>query len=108
MLIGLVFVYLDKVRNNDVTYLQALGQNPFLAYLLAEAPYQVLRLVGFEDLGLGTEIGSIVLTIVLVAYISVLMMYLYRSRKIISTQKVALIFIIILGIAVVFVIAGVI
>ncbi len=121
MLIGIIFVYLDKVRNKDVAYLQAMGQNPFLAYLLAEAPYQVLKLAGFEYLGfdalfldlfgnkaLGEEVGSVVLTIILVAYISVLMMYLFRHRKIISTQKVALIFIIVLGLAVVLVIAGII
>ncbi len=108
MLIGLIFVYFDRVKDKEVAYLQAMGQNPFLAYLLAEAPYQVLDLVGYADLGLGAEIGSVVLTIILVLYISLLMMYLFRHRKIISTQKVALFFIIILAIAVVLVIAGVI
>lgn len=106
MLVSLIFVYLDRVRNKEIAYFQAMGQNPFLAYLLAEAPYQVLKQVGDEYLGLGEELGSVILTIILVAYISLLLMYLFRHRKIISTQKVALFFIAVVVIAIILVSSG--
>jgi hypothetical protein len=89
-----IFAYVDLVHNKEMNYLQAFGRNPFLTYLLAELPIFILKSTVGEDLGLG-PIGNIILAIILVTYTSLLMVYLYKRKKIISTEKIALIFILI-------------
>lgn len=92
MLGGLLFVYFDRVLDKNLAYLQAFGQNSLLAYLLAEAPSQVLKQFHLEDLGLTTTLESVVVTAIRVTYVSLVVIFLYRRQKIYSTEKVALIF----------------
>ena len=85
----LIFIYLDRVKNRDFVLLQAYGRNPFLAYILAEFPAFVLKETVGADLGLG-PLGNILAATVLLTYTSATMLYLYRRRLLISTEKVSI------------------
>ncbi|MHA1731138.1 MAG: hypothetical protein ACTSU5_04310 [Promethearchaeota archaeon] len=88
----LVFVYLDRKKDKDIAYLRAFGMNPFFTYFLAETPHFIVKEIIGDDLGFPPW-GNVVFTAILVGYTSLVVWYLYKNRKIISTQKAALIFI---------------
>jgi len=90
---GLLFVFAEK-RKINLMYLEAFGRNPFLTYLIAELPAFIIGLTVGEDLGMG-PVGNVILMIILLSYTSILMLVLYKKKKLISTEKIALIFILI-------------
>jgi hypothetical protein len=97
-LIGLwFFAYLNRKKNKDMTFIRAYGMNPFFVYFIVEVPNLLIgELIG-QDLGLDpTWIGKIILTVVFVAYTSIIMMKLYKSKKVISTEKTGLIMLIVI------------
>ena len=91
---SLVFVYLDRVKNLELKYFQALGRNPFLTYLTAETLPLILDETIGNDLGMG-PLGNVLVTLVTLIYTSILMWYLYKKNTIVSTIKATFLFILI-------------
>jgi hypothetical protein len=90
----LIVVYLDKVKNMELGFFQAYGRNPFLTYLIAETPIFLLDNTIGVDLGLGWP-GNLLVTAIVLTYTTFTVLYLYMRKKIISTEKTTIIFIII-------------
>lgn len=90
----LIVVYLDKVKNMELGFFQAYGRNPFLTYLIAETPIFLLDNTIGVDLGLGWP-GNLLVTAIVLTYTTITVLYLYMRKKIISTEKTTIIFIII-------------
>jgi len=93
----LVFVYLDRYKDKKLHFFQAFGQNPFLTYLIAATPNLILEETIGNDLGMGWA-GNLLFTGILLVYTTIIVLYLYKNRKIISTEKATVIFI---GVAIV-------
>jgi predicted acyltransferase len=93
MLGATVFALIDLYRTKPIAYLDAFGKNPFFTYFIAEVPIFILDETTGDDLGLG-PIGNILVLAILLTYTSLILMYLYKKQKIISTEKASLIFLI--------------
>ncbi len=87
----LVFIYLDQKLDKELTLLQAFGMNPFFVYFIVEVPVFILDETVGDDFGLGWD-GNIISLIVFLSYSSAIMLYLYKNKNVISTEKAALYF----------------
>jgi len=98
-----IFSLFDRKLNWELKYLRAFGMNPFFAYFIVELPVFILDMFIGVDLGIVIWGNFITLAIIL-TYSSLVMMLLYKKKKIISTLMSTLIF---LGIAIVIVAIGI-
>ena len=90
----LLFVYFDKVKKMELNFFQAFGRNPFLIYFIGVTPVLILEQTIGVDLGLGWP-GNLLITCIILTYTTVTALYLYKNKKIISTEKATIIFLIV-------------
>lgn len=94
--IGLwIFAWIDRSKDKDLTYLRAYGMNPFFVYFIVEVPNLLIKEAIGKDLGISpTWVGPVILTVVFITYTSIIMLRLHKNKKIIATEKAALVMII--------------
>ncbi len=98
-----IFSLMDRKLNWELKYLRAFGMLPFFVYFIAELPVFIVDM--FVGVDLGIEIwGNFIMLAVLVTYTSLIVMWLYKKKKSVSTILTGLIF---LGVAVVIVAIGI-
>ncbi len=93
----MVFILMDKIYHKEVKLFTIYGKNPFFTYFLAAVPVFILDETTGDDLGLG-PIGNIIVLAVLLTYTSLILWNLEKKQKTISTEKAALIFIVVAAI----------
>jgi len=85
-----VFWYLDEKKDMELTYLRAFGMNPFLMYLLVLIPdFLIVDLVELYDADTDWLMNSVFMVIYILID-SVVALFLYKKRKSLSTEKVAI------------------
>lgn len=96
-LIGLwVFTLIDRKADKDLTYFRAYGMNPFFVYFIVEIPDLLISEIVGSSLGIDpTWVGPVILTVVYLTYTSIIMLRLHKKGKIISTEKAALLMLIV-------------
>ncbi len=90
----MIFIIADKIYRKEVKLFTIYGKNPFFTYFLAAVPVFVLDETTGDDLGLG-PIGNILVLAILLIYITAILWNLEKKQKTISTEKAALIFIVV-------------
>ncbi|WP_371802085.1 hypothetical protein [Candidatus Lokiarchaeum ossiferum] len=85
-----IFIFFDRKKNLELSYLRAYGVNPFLMYFLAEIPSFLIEQFIGTDLGITPEIiGNLILTVILLGVTSFIAIFTYKKKKIIPTEKIA-------------------
>lgn len=93
----MVFILIEKIYNKEVRLFSMYGKSPFFTYFIAEVPVFILDQTVGDDLGMG-PIGNVIVLTVLLIYTTTILWTLYKKQKIISTEKAAIIFIIVAAI----------
>jgi Heparan-alpha-glucosaminide N-acetyltransferase, catalytic len=94
MLASLLFVWIDQILDKNVTLFDAYGKNPFLIYVMAIIPEFLLYEYILEDPEVWVQIVILVIAVIIISLIA---LTLYKKSSVVSTEKVALITIIVVG-----------